>query len=202
MDCIELKKTRLDDGTAPTTSRVCSSPATSSLSPRNPATPQGTVPRRPIAYSGSSSVAGVNHGSMSPSDVSLGKGQERMVRKAILQGASSNSALDKQKKWKSNQLDQFMPALSSICPVCFILGWEMVPSHPVGDQAESGHRPFYHCPFYQLLDHRGSTPGPTFAGFVDFRNMICLRKGFYYCYMCWMPQSKNGNGPKPVRATS
>jgi hypothetical protein len=73
---IELKKTRLDDGTAPAISGIRSSPATSSLSPRNPATPQGTVPRRPIAYSGSSLVAGVNRGSMSPSDVSLGKGQE------------------------------------------------------------------------------------------------------------------------------
>lgn len=135
---------------------------------------------------------------MSPSDVSLGKGKERMVGKAILRGASSNSASDKQKKGKSCQLDQFMPALSGVCPVCFILGREMVPSHPVGDQAESGHRPFYHCPFDQLLDHGGSTPGPTFAGFVDFRRMIDLRKGFYYCYTCCMPQNKNGNGLEPA----
>jgi hypothetical protein len=83
-------------------------------------------------------------------------------------------------------LSNIMPILQGICPICFIRTGQRVKSLPVGEQEGLGHRPFYDC-----------GPPLTFTEYVTFRQGIELRKPYYYCYTCAMPQSKGGNCLEP-----
>ncbi|KIL53866.1 hypothetical protein M378DRAFT_182719, partial [Amanita muscaria Koide BX008] len=180
-----MKKIKLDHGVAAVasaSSSVCSSPAYSPFSSfRTPSL--NSASSRAYQYSGSALVKG-------------GKGT---LGDAITQAAAANAASDLKKKGKSEMLDQFMPALIKACPVCWILTGKRIPSNPVGpvgQPIQSVHMPFQTCPFNELLVSR---PGnrPTFQQFVDFRKSILLRGNFNYCFLCTMPQSKDGNGLEP-----
>ena len=108
------------------------------------------------------------------------------IGKAILRGASENSKSDEEKRYKSEQLNDLMPILQGICPICFILTGTRVKSLPIGQQEGSGHRPFYDC----------GLP-VSFKDFTTFRDGIILRTPYFYCFRCTMPQSKGGNRLEP-----
>jgi hypothetical protein len=196
MDEIEgnaLKKIKLDRGVAAVTrasSMVCSSPALSTFSSfKTPSALQGTPPRAmPVLNSALSRVNGF-------SDSALAKQQNSTVGNAIVQAAAAKAASDLEKKRKSKMLEQFMPAMANICPVCWILTGRRIPSQPVGpDASKDEHVPFFSCPFNELL---GPNINPTFYQFLDFRKIINLRPDFSYCFTCAMPQSKGGNDLEP-----
>jgi hypothetical protein len=103
-----------------------------------------------------------------------------------LRSASENGWSDNEKRLKSNRLSNIMPVLEGICPVCFILTCQRINSLPVGEMDGSGHRPFYDCGVEQ-----------TFQEYVSFQDAIRLRKPYFYCYTCCLPQSKGGNRLEP-----
>jgi Helicase conserved C-terminal domain len=127
----------------------------------------------------------VNSSPGSPGISGTTRGQRR-IGGSILRGALENSRSDEQKRKKSAQLNNIMPMLREICPVCFVLKGQRVKSLSVGNLEGSGHRPLIDCGLQG-----------KFKDFVDFRKGIILGGPYLYCFPCGMPQSKNGNDLEP-----
>jgi len=125
--------------------------------------------------------------SSSPS-ISGTPGGQRKIGESILRGASENSRSEEQRRKKSARLNDIMPMLLGFCPICFILKGQRVKSLPIGEKEGSGHRPLYDC---------GLGLQNKFPDYIDFRKEIILKGPYIYCYICGMPQSKNGNRLEP-----